>query len=108
VSTGVRRPASPPTAGSTVADRGDESGPDGELGAAIERALNDAIAGVFAQHEQSMVTKWVMLAETMDGAGERGLWPMTSDGVQAWDTVGMLSHALHLQQAQVFADMLGD
>lgn len=76
---------------------------DGEdLGAVIERELNDAIAEVLARHEKSMVTKWVAMVETMDSNGVRGLWPMTSPDVKAWDITGMLLHGLHLEQAQIY------
>lgn len=66
----------------------------------IERDLNDAIAGVLARHERSVVLRWVALVETMDEGGSRGLWTLTSEGLKAWDTVGLLGHALHIQQAQ--------
>ncbi|PWR08588.1 hypothetical protein DKT68_15340 [Micromonospora acroterricola] len=71
-----------------------------DVGPAIERDLADAIANVLAEHEKSMVTKWVALVESMDADGDRGLWTLTSDGVKAWDTVGLLQHGLHIQQAQ--------
>ncbi|MEV7267075.1 hypothetical protein AB0N38_26285 [Micromonospora aurantiaca] len=74
-----------------------------EAGPAIERDLADAIATVLAKHEKSMVTKWVALVESMDADGERGLWTFTSDGVMAWDTVGLLQHGLHIQHAQTLA-----
>jgi hypothetical protein len=65
----------------------------------IEAAIETAIADVMAQHDASMVTKWVALVEVIDGEG-RSLWTLTSDDVKAWDTVGLLQHGLHLQLAQ--------
>jgi hypothetical protein len=82
---------------------------DGEpddVGERIEAALGEAIARVLNQHETSMVIKWTALIETMDGDGERGLWTFASDNNRAWDTVGMLQHALHLQQSQALAEAL--
>lgn len=67
----------------------------------MERDLTDAIAQVITKHEDGgLVTKWVALIETIDKGGVAGLWTATSDGVKAWDTVGMLGHAMNLQQAQ--------
>lgn len=63
----------------------------------LERTIGDAIDTAVGQHEGGLVTKWVAL---VDSDGERGLWTMTSQGVKAWDTVGLIQHALHLQQAQ--------
>ncbi len=71
--------------------------PDGE---AIEQEIGKAISDVLARHEGGFVTKWVALVETVDGDGKRGLWTATSDDVMAWDTVGLLTHGLHLQQRQ--------
>lgn len=67
----------------------------------MEEDLNHAIAGVIQRHEEGgLVTRWVCLVETIDNTGRAGLWTMTSDGLKAWDTVGMLGHAMDLQRAQ--------
>ena len=67
---------------------------------ALEAAIGQAIDAAVAQHEGGFVTKWVALIESVDNSGERGLWTFTSDEVKAWDTVGLLQHALHIQQNQ--------
>jgi len=77
-----------------------------DLGPFLEQVIGDAIANAIGEHEHGMVTKWVALVESIDADGERGLWTMTSDGVKAWDTVGLLQHGLHLQQAQTLAARL--
>lgn len=81
--------------------------PGEEMSDAIERDLNAAIADVIARHERGVVTKWVALVETMNPDGARGMWPMTSEDVMAWDVIGMLLHGLNLQQAQMFAEVMG-
>lgn len=83
--------------------------PDGATadGPSIQQELGDAIAGVLARHERSMVGHWVALVETIDEHGKRGLWTFTSEDAKAWDTVGLLGHAMHLQQAQTVALHLG-
>jgi hypothetical protein len=75
----------------------------------IERDLNDAIAGVLARHERSMLGNWVALIETVQESGDRGLWTLSSPDVKAWDTVGMLTYGLQVQQAQIVAaELAGD
>lgn len=68
------------------------------LGVLLEQAIGDAIDQAVGEHEGGLVTKWVALVETVAPDGSRGLWTMTSQGVMAWDTVGLLQHGLHLQQ----------
>lgn len=75
------------------------SDPD-DLGPVLEQAIGAAVEAQVSQHERGFVTKWVALVESVNADGERGLWTMTSDDVKAWDTCGLLVHALHLQQAQ--------
>ncbi len=71
-----------------------------DMGERLQSALGDAIGRAVGEHESGFVTKWVALVESVDPDGERGLWTLTSDDVKAWDTVGLLQHGLHLQQAQ--------
>lgn len=67
----------------------------------LEEDLNHAIAEVIQRHETgALVTRWVALIETIGHDGQAGLWTTTSSGLKAWDTVGMLGHALDLQRAQ--------
>lgn len=76
------------------------------LGEKLQRVIGAAIESAIAEHEGGFTTKWVALVETVDAEGARGLWPMASDEVKAWDTVGLLQHGLHLQQAATLADQL--
>lgn len=80
--------------------------PGDGVGAAIERDLASVIADVLARHESGFVTNWVALIETVGADGKRGLWTMASPDLKAWDTAGMLTHGLHMQQAQALADLL--
>jgi hypothetical protein len=70
------------------------------LGVILEQAIGNAIDAAVGQHEGGLVTKWIALVESVNGEGVRGLWTMTSDGLMAWDTAGLLQHALHLQLKQ--------
>jgi hypothetical protein len=84
------------------------SGSDAPDSTYIEHELSDAISGVLARHERSIVGNWVALVETIDERGKRGLWTFTSPDVMAWDTVGLLTHGLNLQQAQTVASLLAE
>lgn len=77
------------------------SEPDGE---AIQAEVGKAIADILSRDGREFTTRWVAVVETVDEQGQRGLWPMTSDDLMAWDTCGLLTHALHLQQAQTLRD----
>jgi hypothetical protein len=72
----------------------------GEVGAKIEAELGKAIDAIVAEQEGGMTMKWVCLLETAGADGSRGLWTLTNDGMKAWDIVGLLQHALDLQQAK--------
>lgn len=74
-------------------------------GPELERALSDSLGDLFSG-QKSMVTKWVSLIEIIEEDGERALWTFTSEGLKAWDTVGLLRHALDIQAAQTTADMI--
>lgn len=64
--------------------------------------LNDAITSAIQSVEPSMVTKWVVLVETIDTDGDRGLWTVANEGATPWDSLGLLQHAVHLEQARTF------
>lgn len=74
----------------------------------IEDDLAAALAEVTAKHERSMVTRWVVVVETIDAEGERGVWMVADLQAKAWDTVGLLGHALNVQRAQTVKAALED
>lgn len=63
----------------------------------VERRLGDAVAGAL-QTNGEFLTKFVLLAETVDAEGNRGVWTATSDGMTAWDSIGLLQFALYREQ----------
>jgi hypothetical protein len=75
--------------------------------AALRTVLDGIIPEAFRQHEGSMVTKWVLLAEVIDKDGDRGLWTMAPSGLKPWESVGMLAFAQQTEQAQMVADLGG-
>lgn len=63
-----------------------------------------ALSNVLSEHEQGFVTKWITLIETAEAEGRRGMWTLACDDMTAWDADGMLTYALHIEQAKVVAD----
>lgn len=66
----------------------------------IRDDLNNELTRILQKVEPGMVTKWVVLAETIDTDGDRGLWCFCNQGATAWDTLGLLQFALHREQAK--------
>lgn len=56
----------------------------------VERELHDAAAGVLGRHGL-MLTKWMFIAELLDGDGTRMLESFVSPDMRAWDTLGMMA-----------------
>lgn len=54
-----------------------------------------------------MVTRWVALVESVDADGVRGVWPLTAEGMSAWDTLGLLSWGLEIERASIHRNYPG-
>lgn len=67
----------------------------------IENAISDSLGTM-------LVTRWVAVIETLEEDGTRGIWVPGSDGLQAWDTIGLLDYALTRDRANVAAEFIGD
>jgi len=61
-----------------------------ELGDKLTAELATGIEDVFRRVEGGIVTKWLLIAETVGPDGERGLWTRTSDDLKPWESAGML------------------
>lgn len=68
-----------------------------EVEAALVQAFRDA---------GEMVTRWTLCAESIDEEGHRGLWLLSPDDMHAWETIGILTYALNLEQAKVNVDLI--
>lgn len=64
----------------------------------VRSRVESAMADAFRESDE-MVTRLVVCAEVIDANGERGLWTLAPDDATAWDTLGMLTYALGLEQA---------
>lgn len=71
----------------------------------FERDMDEAVQAVIAKHEKSFVYKWVMVLDTDDIESEatetRGVWILHTPGAVMWDVVGLLRHAIKLNDADV-------
>ena len=73
--------------------------------AAKAATAQDAIADLL---EVPMVTRWVVVAETIDANGERCLADITSPGLAYWDATGMLIAAAQGRAAQPMWSLADD
>lgn len=74
----------------------------------MQEEMDKAIRDVLAKNEKSIVTKWVLVVETVDESGETGLWGLTSPGCRAWDSLGMLGYAANLEFSNTIVDRMHD
>lgn len=54
--------------------------------------------------EGAMVTKFVVVAEVIDGQGERAVWIEDGGSCASWDIIGLLTYALEVNAAAVDED----
>lgn len=75
---------------------------DGER---FDKAMADAVQRVASEvYPGDLVTRWVVLVETINQDGRRGLIVSAQVGSKPWDTLGLLQHAVHLEQAATSRD----
>lgn len=66
--------------------------------------VHDAICQALAKHETSLLTRWVLVAESVEDDGSRGLWLQADDTAKPWDVLGLLHFAITQQEAQIHRD----
>lgn len=70
-----------------------------EIRDSVGNALAQAVAG-----EAEMVTRWVALVEVMGADGDRAAYVMAPEGAKPWDTLGLLTFAVQVEQAAAIED----
>ncbi len=66
---------------------------------ALAKDLQEALSQVLHQHGgPSIVTKYVVLVETAEAAGERPMWVLADPTAKTWEIKGMLTHALDIER----------
>lgn len=69
------------------------------LGSSMETAIYAA-----AQAAGTMVTKYILVAQTVTPEGEPDLWVCTPDEITPWDELGLLTYATALTKASINLD----
>lgn len=60
----------------------------------IADSLEEALAGVLAEHERGLLARAVVVAEVLDEDGERTLSILTTPGVMEWDALGLCRYGV--------------
>ncbi|MGW1053533.1 hypothetical protein [Streptomyces sp. NPDC002521] len=60
----------------------------------MNTALEDALAGVLAEHERGLLARAVVVAEVLDEDGARCLSILTTPGVMEWDALGLCRYGV--------------
>ncbi|MFF4607912.1 hypothetical protein ACFY12_34890 [Streptomyces sp. NPDC001339] len=60
----------------------------------MNNSLEDALAGVLAEHERGLLARAVVVAEVLDEDGERSLSILTTPGVMEWDALGLCRYGV--------------
>lgn len=58
-----------------------------------QEQITEALNGAFRASGELIVTHYVLVAQTIDGDGERGTWAVAPVGQQSWETLGLLEYA---------------
>ncbi|MFE2850393.1 hypothetical protein ACFXJO_04580 [Streptomyces lavendulae] len=61
-----------------------------ELSEDVEMALTEVLGG----HERGILSRAVVVAELLDGDGERALSIITTPGVTEWDALGLCRYGV--------------
>lgn len=70
-----------------------------EIRDSVGNALSQALAG-----ESEMVTRWIAIVEVMDADGERAAYCMAPAGAKPWDSLGLLTFGVQVEQAAAIGD----
>ncbi|MGW2998685.1 hypothetical protein [Streptomyces sp. NPDC001155] len=60
----------------------------------MNTALEDALAGVLAEHERGLLARAVVVAEVLDEDGARCLSILATPGVMEWDALGLCRYGV--------------
>lgn len=61
--------------------------------------MGNAIAQVMFENDE-MVTRWISIVEIVDANGTKMLWTLAPQEMRSWDSLGLLSFAIQLEQSR--------
>ena len=64
---------------------------------AVRDQVDQGITGALTPIGE-MTTRWVAVIETIDVAGARSAWTLSSEDMRGWDVMGLLSYGLEWQR----------
>lgn len=64
----------------------------------MQTRVADALSQAVGQEE--LVTKWVVLVESMSEDGTRGLWAVAQEGMKGYEVLGFLHYGMQIEQAR--------
>lgn len=77
-----------------------------QLNEAMQQAVQQVVGGVYPG---DLVTRFVVVAETIDGdTGKQTVVTAATPNLAAWDSLGLLTWALQMEQALAVSDRLED
>lgn len=71
-----------------------------------EAAIVGAVSSVLHKERDEMVTKVIVIAETIDKDGQTALWICASRGLAMWDEAGMLEYAMGKVRSAQLIEMI--
>lgn len=75
--------------------------PDESVTTKLSAAISDVLGT-----QSEMVTKWVVMIESMDEEGNRGVWTVTNEDAMPWDTLGIMMFGIQREQSRLVVDEL--
>lgn len=64
----------------------------------VQASLADGIAKALSS---DMITRWVVVIESIDENGDKGLWSVAQEDMRIWDSFGLLTSALQTEQIKM-------
>ena len=65
-----------------------------DLVSRVRGAIDEALAD-----KREMVTKWTAVVEVIGDDGKRATYTLSADDMTLWDTLGLLTYSLQVEQA---------
>ena len=70
----------------------------------LRDSIAERAAATFGEIESGLLTRWLMVAETVGPDGERGVWVLKSKDMISWEFLGLLDHARTIAREDLVAD----